>query len=481
MCSYLWDAIEGCPWALYAQSKPGIEDDSPTAVEAITDSIQKFVLQKKYSYDPYSTKSNRLEYPTLENQKFTVGSTESSHTDDDPTSINYPDQRRFQKSRKCNSNRNSDHKKWNRFSNSSHNQYRHQNPQLNLLSVACLNCLTAGCRVSRCPHPPDKDRIATNPAAWRSLNSVQCSINSVNLVHQLPLPTEMAQEIYMTEEFLGSNTSANENDSTVPNQPSVDQMSDSSQSDCEIKPRRTYSNTTYFVEQPNHTKHFLLPDDTDDNDSDDNMPSTKMEECQYVSDDNEDESSSNDSYDKWANKCPLIEYETDEIDPAESDSEENSSINSNTLYTKGIDSNNKENDSESFDSPSGDKSNSSSNDESDQGNSSSDDELPFLPFNYNYRNPNPEDSCSEDQEYYPDGNEGSGRRHGRRQQRSDQHNNIGKRIQIMPRSLGQKHAISTTLMMPTSGQPSRELTIHRITFQERSGPVRQTTQQTLHR
>lgn len=36
----LWSSVEVCPWSRHALSKPGIEDEFTTAVEALTDFIQ---------------------------------------------------------------------------------------------------------------------------------------------------------------------------------------------------------------------------------------------------------------------------------------------------------------------------------------------------------------------------------------------------------------------------------------------------------
>ena len=90
LCSVLWSAVEGCPWALHAQAKSGIGDDYPIAVEALTDYIQKFTLYGNYSSNPYPSRHNSNPYPTLEAQEV-----DDSSSDSEPTDIHYADQRRF--------------------------------------------------------------------------------------------------------------------------------------------------------------------------------------------------------------------------------------------------------------------------------------------------------------------------------------------------------------------------------------------------
>lgn len=40
LCTALWSAVEECPWLLHTMAKSGTEGDYPTAVEALTNSIQ---------------------------------------------------------------------------------------------------------------------------------------------------------------------------------------------------------------------------------------------------------------------------------------------------------------------------------------------------------------------------------------------------------------------------------------------------------
>lgn len=69
VCTALCSAVEGCPWSLHAMTKSGVENDYPTAVEVLTDYIQKFdisgVFINNYSIT-YSNNSSRNPYPTLE-------------------------------------------------------------------------------------------------------------------------------------------------------------------------------------------------------------------------------------------------------------------------------------------------------------------------------------------------------------------------------------------------------------------------------
>lgn len=95
----LCSSVEGCPWWLHALWKPWIEDNYPTAVEDLTDSIQKFAIYNTYSNDggnPYPTSNSCTPYPTPQTRHSHYNKSDAySSSSTDPYKVHYTDKRCF--------------------------------------------------------------------------------------------------------------------------------------------------------------------------------------------------------------------------------------------------------------------------------------------------------------------------------------------------------------------------------------------------
>lgn len=68
LITVIWSSVGGTPCSLHALAKSGVEDDYPTAEEALSDSIQKYAIYSTHSNDggnPYPTSNSPNPYPTV--------------------------------------------------------------------------------------------------------------------------------------------------------------------------------------------------------------------------------------------------------------------------------------------------------------------------------------------------------------------------------------------------------------------------------
>lgn len=170
-------------------------------------------------------------------------------------------------------------------------------------NIACFNCLSRECRVSRCPHPKEKSRIKQNLEACRKSRGITQKISSynVNYFENLSINTADIGKIYLTENLISTNQKTEPSSS----QPQDMLDSDSSQSDSEHNTSQSYYADTLFIPKPNEDNHVIMTSEPDSNDSDEEQ----IEE--------NEQSSNSEEYDPRS----LLEIEEMEVTDSEDDSE----------------------------------------------------------------------------------------------------------------------------------------------------------------
>lgn len=88
--------MEGCPWPLHAMAEWGVENDYPTTVAAITDSVQKSEIYGACSNtyrNSYTNISRSNSYPTLEMRQQEHDKDNELSSNVDKGNINFSPQR----------------------------------------------------------------------------------------------------------------------------------------------------------------------------------------------------------------------------------------------------------------------------------------------------------------------------------------------------------------------------------------------------